>query len=72
MAEDGRRGAVVRMKQKGVRRRVEGGSKKLRVKNFMLNFMPMKISCSDELFQYYFWNFSCLRPPLSAFRHSSI
>jgi hypothetical protein len=68
--QGGRRRAAVRMMKKGVRREAEGGNKKLRVKNsmlnFMVNFMNMKISCNVEWPEYFSSEF--LLPPPPAFR----
>jgi hypothetical protein len=54
------------MMKQGSRPQAGSGSKKLRVKNFMLNFMFMKISCNNTLPEYFsselFW------PPPAAFR----
>jgi hypothetical protein len=55
--------------KKGGRRKAEGVSKKLGVKNFMLNFMLMKFSFDNEMAKY---SSSAFFLPLpSAFRFSS-
>jgi hypothetical protein len=59
-------------KAEGGRRGAEAKTQEIKSKIFKLNFMPMKISCNDELPEYYSSEFSCLRLPPAALLHFSI